>query len=78
MIAAGTGLAVGGTADTAALEASLEAVERSGTALLRVERMPGREANATVLAGLAIDAEATAIERAAQFIEPAAVLAPRL
>lgn len=32
MIAAGTGLAVGGTADTAALEASLEAVERSGTA----------------------------------------------
>ncbi len=30
MIAAGTGLAVGGTADSAALEASLEAVERSG------------------------------------------------
>ena len=30
MIAAGTGLAVGGTADNAALEASLEAVERSG------------------------------------------------
>jgi small ligand-binding sensory domain FIST len=29
-IAAGTGLSVGGTADTAALEASLEAVERSG------------------------------------------------
>jgi small ligand-binding sensory domain FIST len=31
MIAAGTGLAVGGTADNAALEASLEAIERSGT-----------------------------------------------
>jgi len=30
VIAAGTGLAVGGTADNAALEASLEAVERSG------------------------------------------------
>jgi small ligand-binding sensory domain FIST len=30
MIAAGTGLAVGGTADDAALEASLEAIERSG------------------------------------------------
>jgi small ligand-binding sensory domain FIST len=32
MIAAGTGLAVGGGADTAALEASLEAIERSGAA----------------------------------------------
>jgi small ligand-binding sensory domain FIST len=31
MIAAGTGLAVGGTADNAALEASLEAIGRSGT-----------------------------------------------
>ncbi|MGH7305642.1 MAG: FIST N-terminal domain-containing protein, partial [Candidatus Rokuibacteriota bacterium] len=31
MIAAGTGLAVGGTADDAALEASLEAIGRSGT-----------------------------------------------
>jgi small ligand-binding sensory domain FIST len=31
MIAAGTGLAVGGAADNAALEASLEAMERSGT-----------------------------------------------
>src|SRR5262245_46173917 len=31
MIAAGTGLAVGGSADNAALEASLEAIERSGT-----------------------------------------------
>src|SRR5437899_12419448 len=31
MIAAGTGLAVGGTVDNAALEASLQAVERSGT-----------------------------------------------
>jgi small ligand-binding sensory domain FIST len=31
VIAAGTGLAVGGTADNAALEASLQAVERSGT-----------------------------------------------
>jgi small ligand-binding sensory domain FIST len=31
MIAAGTGIAVGGAADNAALEASLEAVERSGT-----------------------------------------------
>jgi small ligand-binding sensory domain FIST len=31
MIAAGTGFAVGGTADNAALEASLQAVERSGT-----------------------------------------------
>jgi small ligand-binding sensory domain FIST len=31
MIAAGTGLAVGGTADNAALEASLQALERSGT-----------------------------------------------
>src|SRR5262245_33193674 len=30
MIAAGTGLAVGGTADNAALEASLQALERSG------------------------------------------------
>src|SRR6266850_6718591 len=30
MIAAGTGLAVGGAADNAALEASLEAIERSG------------------------------------------------
>ena len=30
MIAAGTGLAVGGTADNAALEASLQAIERSG------------------------------------------------
>src|SRR5438093_1366896 len=32
MIAAGTGLAVGGAADNAALEASLEAIERSGAA----------------------------------------------
>ena len=32
MIAAGTGLAVGGSADNAALEASLEAIERSGAA----------------------------------------------
>jgi small ligand-binding sensory domain FIST len=31
MIAAGTGIAVGGAADNAALEASLEALERSGT-----------------------------------------------
>src|SRR2546428_1408597 len=31
MIAAGTGLAVGGAADNAALEASLQAIERSGT-----------------------------------------------
>src|SRR5262245_28216343 len=31
MIAAGTGLAVGGTADDTALEASLQALERSGT-----------------------------------------------
>src|SRR5438552_16601274 len=31
MIAAGTGIAVGGAADNAALEASLEAIERSGT-----------------------------------------------
>src|SRR5256885_17106610 len=31
MIAAGTGLAAGGTIDDAALEASLQAIERSGT-----------------------------------------------
>jgi hypothetical protein len=55
-----------------------EAVDRSGTALLRVERMPGHEAHATVLAGLSPDVEATAIERAAQHVEPTAVLAPRL
>ena len=55
-----------------------EAVDRSGSALLRVERLPGDEAHATVLAGLPTDAEATAIERAAQFVEPTAVLAPRL
>jgi hypothetical protein len=30
-----------------------------------------------VLPGLSADAEASAIERAAQYVEPAAVLAPR-
>ncbi len=55
-----------------------EAVDRSGAALVRVEREPSGESSATVLPGLSTDAEATAIvERAAQYVEPAAVLAPR-
>ncbi|MHB8234574.1 MAG: PP2C family protein-serine/threonine phosphatase, partial [Solirubrobacteraceae bacterium] len=56
-----------------------DAVDRDGSALLRVERMPGHQAHAVLLAGLSNDAEAMAIERAAQHVEPAAaVLAPRL
>lgn len=62
----------------ALVEHAAEAVERSATALLHVERTPGQAANATVLAGLSTDADAAAIERAARQVEPAALLAPRL
>jgi hypothetical protein len=54
-----------------------DAVDRGGAALVRVERKPSGESSATVLPGLSTDAEAGAIERAAQYVEPAAVLAPR-
>jgi hypothetical protein len=54
-----------------------ETVDRDGSALLRVERRPGGEASAVVLAGLATDHAASAVEQAGQLVEAAAVLAPR-
>lgn len=54
-----------------------DTADRGGGALVRVERAPGGDATAAVLPVLSTGHDATAFARPSQYVEPAALLAPR-